>query len=315
MAVPIVQLAFQVRTGLIQPVVEGIFEIFALLEPVFALLYFQQMGIDKQPHPAIAPVGRTLIVRPVLRHQREHPRKVLFGFLNVLCSGFIFPLQGVTRSGETCHIDPVMVLVEVGGPTLAVGLAPVIQHDLCVMPDFVRHFFLLLAGKPGLEPVISQRQSKQNPGSRQVYIYQMGVAPFFIGKHGANKSLCLVQIFLVTAEAIGQRQIGDRNAHISCAFFGMFLRQDHRFIAIGLCKKPLILFFSLSRNFFAVGFQVSDKNQMARLISLFCLFFLCGPAALQPVLKGPYRTADTVLQSQTVLLESEPFQPGVPASD
>ena len=238
-----------------------------------------------------------------------------FGGMNVLCSGFIFPLQGVTRSGETCHIDPVMVLVEVGGPTLAVGLAPVIQHDLCVMPDFVRHFFLLLAGKPGLEPVISQRQSKQNPGSRQVYIYQMGVAPFFIGKHGANKSLCLVQIFLVTAEAIGQRQIGDCNAHISCAFFGMFLRQDHRFIAIGLCKKPLILFFSLSRNFFAVGFQVSDKNQMARLISLFCLFFLCGPAALQPVLKGPYRTADTVLQSQTVLLESEPFQPGVPASD
>ena len=54
----------------------------------------------------------------------------------------------------------------------------------------------------------------------------------------------------------------------------LFIGQHHGFVAISLCKKPLILFFSLSRNFFAVGFQVSDKNQMARLISLFCLFFL-----------------------------------------
>ena len=163
-AVAVVHLPGKITVALVQSIIKGVFQVGAGLEIIDSFLHLQQMSIDKQPHAAVAPIGDALVVGTVLCHQVKHPGKVLFGFLYI-CIGFLsLSLHGIAGGSQSRHVDPVVVLVKVGGPTAAVGITAIVEHHLSMVTDLTEDPLLFLFGKIGLQPVVPQRKAKQYPG-------------------------------------------------------------------------------------------------------------------------------------------------------
>ena len=141
-AIAVVQLLAEIPAALVQTIIESVAQVGVGAEMVDTFLDLEQMGIDKEPHAAVTPVNHALVVGTVLRHEGIYSVHVFLGFPGIRR----FPQQ-IPGGSQAGHVDPVMVLVEVGRPAAAVGAAAVLVDNAGVMTDLGQDTLPFFGGK------------------------------------------------------------------------------------------------------------------------------------------------------------------------